>query len=179
MLKSERVILRPMTQEDVATQHEFNQNLELYGLDNDYPRVSTLEKAQAFYEMRTKSGDNFAPFAIEVDGKYIGHCALMRLQHPHRNLGIGVMIGDNEYWGRGYGKEVIKLLLHYGFYYLGARRIEGTTNAKNERAIRCYLACGFVEEGRLRKAIWVEGEYTDLVEVAILRDDWQAITTST
>jgi len=49
-----------------------------------------------------------------------------------------------------------------------------TTHAKNERAIRCYLACGFVEEGRPRKAAWIEGEYTDLVEMSILREEWQA-----
>jgi len=51
----------------------------------------------------------------------------------------------------------VKLLLNYGFHYLGARRIVLTTNAKNERAIRCYRACGFVEEGRPRKALWIEG----------------------
>lgn len=161
-----------MKQDDIARQHEFNQDLELYGLDNDYPHVSPLEKAQLFYDTRSKSGENFAPFAIEADGKYIGHCALMRIQHPHRNFGIGIMIGDRDYWGRGYGRETINLLLHYGFHYLGARRIEGATNAKNVRAIRCYLSCGLIEEGRLRKAIWIDGEYTDIVEMAILQDEW-------
>jgi RimJ/RimL family protein N-acetyltransferase len=63
----------------------------------------------------------------------------------------------------------------YAFHYLGARRIALTTHAKNVRAIRCYQACGFVEEGRPRKAVWIEGEYTDLVEMSILRDEWLAM----
>ena len=63
------------------------------------------------------------------------------------------MIGDRAYWGRGYGREVVKLLLDYGFRYLGARRIVLTTHAKNERAIRCFGACGFVEEGRPRQVV--------------------------
>jgi|SRR5262245_27951290 len=120
MLKGERVLLRPVRQDDVARQHEFTQDHELYGLDCAAPRVSSLEKAQA----------------------------LMDLQNRHGNLELGVMIGDCTFWGRGYGREVVRLLLDYGFCYLGARRIALTTNAKNERAIRCYLACGFVEEGR-------------------------------
>jgi RimJ/RimL family protein N-acetyltransferase len=66
--------------------------------------------------------------------------------------------------------------LDYGFRYLGARRIALTTHAKNERAIRCYLACGFVEEGRPRQVVWIEGEYTDLVDMSILREEWQATT---
>ena len=45
MLKGERVLLRPVRQDDVARQHEFDQDLELYGLDCAAPRVSSLEKA--------------------------------------------------------------------------------------------------------------------------------------
>ncbi len=174
MLKGERVVLRPMTQADVARQHEFNQDLELYGLDCGLPHVSPLEDAQAFYEARTRSDENMAPFAIEAEGKYIGHSTLMNLRNRHGNLELGILIGDRAYWGRGYGREAIRLLLDYGFHYLGARRIALTTHARNERAIRCYLACGFVEEGRPRKVLWIEGEYTDLVEMSILREEWQA-----
>ena len=175
MLKSDRVLLRPMKPEDVARQHEFNQDLELYGLDSSSPRVASLEKAQAFYEERTRSDENFAPFAIEADGKYLGYCSLMHLQNRYGNLELGILIGDREYWGRGYGREAVKLLLEYGFRYLGARRIDLTTHARNERAIRCYLACGFVEEGRPRKVVWIEGEYVDLVNMSILFEEWQVI----
>ncbi len=69
MLKGERVILRPMSQDDIARQHEFNQDIELYGLDCDYPHVSPVESAKSFYESRTQFNDDMAPFAIEVDGK--------------------------------------------------------------------------------------------------------------
>ena len=70
--------------------------------------------------------------------------------------------------------NVVPVLLEYAFHYLGARRIGLTTHAKNARAMRCYRACGFAEEGRPRKVVWIEGEYTDLVEMSILRDEWLA-----
>jgi RimJ/RimL family protein N-acetyltransferase len=175
MLNGEKVLLRPMRQQDIDRQHEFNQDLELYGLDSTYPRVSPLETAQAFYESRTKFDENIAPLAIEADGKYIGFCSLMNLQNRYGNIELGIMVGDREYWGRGYGREAVNLLLHYGFHYLDARRIALTTHAKNQRAICCYLACGFVEEGRPRKVVWIEGEYTDLVQMSILREEWQAL----
>jgi RimJ/RimL family protein N-acetyltransferase len=178
MLKGEKVLLRPMKPEDVARQHEFNQDIELYALDSDVPHVNPLEDAQAFYESRIKPDENIAHFSIETDGKYIGFCALYGLRNRHGNVELGITIGDRDYWGRGYGRDTIKLLLNYAFHYLGARRIALTTNVKNERAIRCYLACGFVEEGRPRKVVWIEGEYTDLVNMSILRDEWQTAATS-
>ncbi len=174
MLKGEKVVLRPMRREDTSRQHEFDQDMELYGLDSDYPRVSPLESAQAFYESRTKFKQDIAPFAIEAEGKYIGFCTLMHLGHRHGNHELGIMIGDREYWGRGYGRDVVKTLLDYGFRYLGSRRIALTTNARNARALRCFLACGFVEEGRPRKVVWIEGEYIDLVNMSILREEWQS-----
>jgi RimJ/RimL family protein N-acetyltransferase len=175
MLKGNKVLLRPMIQNDVTRQHEFNQDIELYGLDSSAPNVSPLASAQAFYESRTAHNPDVAPFAIEADGQYIGYCGLRHLQDRHGNLELGMLIGDRAYWGRGYGRDAIRLLLDFGFRFLGARRIELTTHAKNERAIRCYLACGFVEEGRPRKVVWIEGEYTDLVNMSILSDEWQAL----
>ena len=176
MLTGDRVVLRPMSQEDIARQHEFDQDLELYGLDSARPRVAPLERARAFVEGRTRPDEDAAPFAIEADGRYVGYCGLMGMRNRYGNAELGIMIGDRDYWGRGYGREVVRLLLRYGFHYLGLRRIALTTHARNERAIRCYLACGFVEEGRPRQAAWIEGGYVDLVEMSILRDEWLAGT---
>lgn len=175
MFKGEKVTLRPMKQEDVARQHEFDQDVEIFGLDCSVPRASTLEGIRAQYENFTKSDDNIAAFAIEADGKYIGSISLMNLKNRNGNFELGVGIGDRDYWGRGYGRDAVKVMLRYGFHYLGARRIELTTHAKNERAIRCYLACGFVEEGRPRKVLWIEGEYVDLVNMGILYEEWAAL----
>ena len=111
MLRGKRVTLRPMRPEDVARDHEFHQDVQLYGLDCDYPHVVPLEKAQAEYEALTRRGDEVVSFAVEAGGKYIGGCSLMDLQNRHGNLELGIMIGDRAYWGREFGREVVGLLL--------------------------------------------------------------------
>jgi RimJ/RimL family protein N-acetyltransferase len=113
MLSGLRVLLRPMREEDIVTQQLFDQALELYGFDSAPPRVTSLEQTQRFYETRTKPDETLAAFAIEADGRYIGYCGLRDLQNRHGNLELGIMIGDRAYWGRGYGREVIHLLLRY------------------------------------------------------------------
>ena len=174
MFKGERVLLRPMKQEDIPRQHEFNQDPELYVLDCDYPRVSPIEVAHAAYERRTKFDDNTAPFAIEADGKYIGACSLTNLKSRNRNSELGIGIGDRAYWGRGYGRAAVKLLLDYGFRYIGLHRIEAFPHEKNLRSIRCLQSCGFLEEGRARKVLWLAGEWVDVVQMSILCEEWEA-----
>lgn len=121
MLKGPKVILRPMQQEDIPRQHEFNQDVELYGLDCDPPHVSPLESARAFYESSVKPDENTAAFTIEAGGKYIGYCTIMHLQNRLGNLELGILIGDRDYWDKGYRREAVRLLLlEYGFHYLGA-----------------------------------------------------------
>jgi RimJ/RimL family protein N-acetyltransferase len=67
MFKGEKVLLRPMKQEDIARLHEFNQDPELYVLDSSYPRASALQAAQTFYESRTKPNEETVGFAIEAE----------------------------------------------------------------------------------------------------------------
>jgi RimJ/RimL family protein N-acetyltransferase len=173
MFKGEKVILRAGKEDDLPRIYAFAQDVELYGLDSGQPYAESLEQVRAYFQKWSKEEDKSKSFfAIEADGKYIGNCSLIGLGAPNATAELGIFIGDREYWGRGYGRDAVKLLLRYGFYYLGLRRIVLNTNAKNLRAIRCYLACGFIEEGRARKALWLEGEYVDVVNMAILREEW-------
>jgi RimJ/RimL family protein N-acetyltransferase len=162
---------------DAERQHQFNQDMELCVLDCRLPVPARRERAEDFVEQRGEDQRHVARLAIEVDHQYIGHCSLSGLRHQHGNLELGILIGDREYWSRGYGREVVRLLLSYGFQALGARRIALTTHEDNPRAIRCYSACGFVEEGRPRQAFWTGHRYADLVEMSILREEWRAAGT--
>ena len=178
MLKGDKVILRPMMKSDIERQHEFNQDVDLYLLNAGLPHVSPLERAQEMYELCTKKDRNAQHFAIEADEKYIGICSLKRSVAYPGVYRVGIMIGDQDYLGKGYGTDAVRALLYYGFHYLGARRIGLDTNAKNPRAISCFRTCGFVEEGRARKVQWIDGDYTDLVTMGILREEWEEMETS-
>jgi len=90
-----------------------------------------------------------------------------------RHCELGITIGDKECWGRGYGREAVKLLLDYVFRVRNLRRVWLEVNAANERAIRAYIACGFVEEGRMREYVWLAGRYVDYVIVGVLREEWR------
>ncbi len=178
MLKGKHVILRAIEREDLPLLVAYNNDLavELAG-GGDPPMPQSLAQLQAEYETQANKGGRSSPesggvhFAIEADGKCIGQCALFDFQTTSMVCELGIAIGDKDYWGRGYGREAVNLLLDYGFRYHNLRRVILQVHSRNERAIKAYKACGFVEEGRLREHVWSNGRYDDLVLMGLLRKD--------
>jgi RimJ/RimL family protein N-acetyltransferase len=58
--------------------------------------------------------------------------------------------------GRGLGQEITRLVLAWAFGVLGVHRVELEVLAGNGRAIGCYRACGFGQEG-IRHEAEVQG----------------------
>ncbi|HEY7357566.1 MAG TPA: GNAT family protein, partial [Ktedonobacterales bacterium] len=69
--------------------------------------------------------------------------------------------------------EAVRLLLDYAFRLRNLHKVWLRVVSTNERAIRAYRACGFVEEGRLREQTWGDGRYVDDVYMGILRTEWE------
>src|SRR5271166_4795848 len=159
MLRGERVVLRTQEKDDLKRLHELGNNVELRMLGGSYWAPRPLADYEKDFEKSLESKEK-AEFVIEVDGKVIGDIGL----HDWRNrragsASFGVGIFDPEYLGQGYGREAINLFLDWCFRIMNYRRIHLDTLASNERAIRCYKACGFVEEGRLRQHEYYNGAY--------------------
>lgn len=173
MLYGEKVTLRPFKKEDLERATEFENDVELRLLAQIDPPVPwTLERQEAIFERQQKE-EPVAWFAIEADGQYIGKCGLNNFRQSDQTCELGIEIGDKAYWGKGYGRDAVNLLLDYAFRLRNVRKVSLATSSHNERAIRAYLRCGFVEEGRLREQQWCNGRYVDWVFMGIFRRDWE------
>jgi RimJ/RimL family protein N-acetyltransferase len=181
MLKGRIVLLRPMRRDDLPRLCEFNNNVEVeLAGGGDPPTPQTLARLESEFDQEVaKGGRDGSSFAIEADNKFIGQCALFRFNETHLTAELGITIGDKEYWGLGYGREAIMLLIDYGFRLRNLRKIYLTVNGTNARAIGAYKACGFIEEGRWRSHVWSNGQYIDLVCMGLLRDEWKGYSPAT
>jgi len=177
MLKGNRITLRPIGRDDMERYCQFANDVELELLGGgDPPRPMAKESIIADFEERqkeNKDGSKGAVFGIEADGKYIGLCGIWHFNFTNQTCELGIGIGDRDYWSRGYGREAIGLMLDYAFRLRNFRKVYLITCSNNERALRCYRASGFVEEGRLRQQVWSDGKYVDEVYMGVLRDEWQ------
>ena len=175
VLTGERVLLRAVRRDDLEAYWRFRQDVEVVLLSDDLPpRPRTLAEIEAGWEEHQRNPGDSLWFAIETDGRFIGQCILHHFDRTAMNCELGITIGERDYWSKGYGREVVSLLLDYAFRILNLHRVWLTTNAANERAIRSYEACGFRAEGRLREHYWIAGAYDDAVHMGVLRSEWEA-----
>lgn len=174
MLQGKRILLRALTRDDLPTICAFNNDIEVeLAGGGDPPMAQPLERLQADFDRDAGNGGRAdGSFVIEADGKVIGGCAIFNYNHTAHTCELGITIGNKAYWGQGYGREAVELLLDYAFRLRNFRKVWLTVNGGNERAQRAYAACGFVVEGRQRQQVWSNGRYDDLVIMGILHSEW-------
>ncbi len=172
MLIGKLVTLRAITEADYLTLTGFKNDVEveLLGGGNP-PRPSSLASITEFFDNLAKDKDALN-FGIEADGALIGDCGLFHVDRRNGTAEVGIGIGNRDYWGRGYGRQAMRLLLGYGFDIQNLRKIWLETLGHNDRAIRSYRAVGFVEEGRQREQVWSDGRYVDVVLMGLFRSEF-------
>jgi RimJ/RimL family protein N-acetyltransferase len=131
---------------------------------------------ERFFLSRVVGPDSLA-LAIHVreTGRLVGTCAFSQLDADNGSALFHITIGETDAWGLGYGTEATRLMLRHAFDTLGLHRISLSVFEFNERAIRAYVRCGFVVEGRAREAIWREGRRWDELTMSILAREWTAL----
>ena len=132
-----------------------------------------LEDETAWYEHQ-RQDDTTLNFAIVVtaDETLIGSIGLMKIDQRNQQAELGIMVGDKSKWGLGYGPEAIGLMLDFAFRQLNLHRVYLLVDASHPKAIRAYLQCGFVEEGRLRDNIFRHGHFEDHLIMSVLRSEY-------
>jgi [ribosomal protein S5]-alanine N-acetyltransferase len=109
-------------------------------------------------------------WAVEHNGSCIGGAGLRVDAGQHRaTYSVGLFVAALR--GQGLGREITRLVVAWGFGGLGLHRIELEVLAFNTRAIRCYLACGFRQEGVRREAELYPDGRKDLISMGLLRSE--------
>jgi len=144
-------------------------------LGNSFGQVLTMEEEEEWYE-NLKDEDDSVLFTIHdlSSGDPIGNCSLVDIDHQSNRGEVGILIGESDYRGKGYGTTALELLLDYGFNALNLDSIRLGLMEENERARKCYEKVGFREAGRLRRFYLRGDEYQDLILMDILREEFFA-----
>jgi RimJ/RimL family protein N-acetyltransferase len=174
VLIGENVYLRPLELDDAATVQPWVNDPQVTRFLLTF-RPLGLHNERELIEKLTKGDDHFAfGIAKVADDRLIGVCGLDAIDWRSRHCGFGILIGPPGEWGQGFGREATRLALDYAFGTLNLHRVWLHVYDFNARGIRAYEAVGFVKEGVLRKALYREGEYHDVLTMAVLREEWEA-----
>lgn len=178
MLKNDSVLLRPIRRSDISYFLRWFNDPEVIQYLTLYLPMTEMSEEKFIEELGTTRAKLDVLFVIEViedtSTKPIGNCGLHNINSKDREANFGIVIGEKEYWGRSYGTEAARLVINYGFQQLNLHRIYSSAVAFNERSIRFHKKVGFKEEGCMRQAIFKNGQYHDLLQFGLLRDEWKA-----
>jgi RimJ/RimL family protein N-acetyltransferase len=175
VLRANDLELRAVEREDLRTIWKWFNDVEVGLPAGNEIRPISFAELEARFEKELED-DSVTRFSMVVDGTLIGRCALFGWDKA-LSLSLSIAIGEKTYWGKGYGSTGIRLLLDYAFVHRNAHRVWLEVAADNERAIRAYRSCGFIEEGRMRENAWDDGRYVDELMMAILRPEWEELRT--
>jgi RimJ/RimL family protein N-acetyltransferase len=179
MLKGKSVLLRPFRRSDISYFLKWFNDPEIVQYLDMYLPMTEMSEEKFIEELGTTRARSDVLFVIEVtDGDLntpIGNCGLHQINSKDHSAIFGIIIGDKDYWSKGYGVEAARLLINYGFQQLNLHRISSSAIAFNERSIKLHKKLGFREEGRLRQAMFKNGQYHDRVEFGILREEWKEL----
>jgi RimJ/RimL family protein N-acetyltransferase len=176
-IHGKRLRLRAIERADVANFYEWVNDPEVtFGLSLYLP-MSSLDE-ERWFETIGQRDPHERPMAIDVrDGetwRLIGNCVVFGIDWINRCAEVAIMIGDRSAWDKGYGTEAMMLLAKHCFETLNLQRVFLRVYADNLRAQRAYQKAGFVEEGRLRQAVFKRGAYQDAILMSVLRTEWSA-----
>ncbi len=141
-LHGSRVVLRPLRAGDRPL-------LSRWLSDRELRRYVT--RGRAFSPEAPDSEE----FLILLGSHPIGVCGLFAIEA--KGAEVGIVLGEKDAWGHGYGPEALGLLLRYAHEELGLTELSLYVHAANARAVRAYEKVGFSVERRLVLGRWLLG----------------------
>ena len=158
------LLFRPVEREDLPLLRQHRN--EAVGSFRD-PMHAWPADQEAWYRSLNRESQAFLA-SSEVEGHAIGLLRFPTFDWINRSVGhIGCDVFQ-AHRGRGHGAQIMRAAAEYAFVTWGMHRIWSQTRASNQAMIRTLEKAGYVEEGRLREALWSDAGYEDFVQFSRL-----------
>lgn len=173
ILSGDKVSLVILTMDDVDLICKWINDKRVTQYLSAFPRVFSLEYERKWLENALMDPDN-PTFGIwkNHEKRLIGIVSL-RVDKDNNRALLGIYIGEEKDWGKGYGYEAVILALDYAFYVLGVHKVWLGLMSYNRRAYKSYKKIGFREVGRFREHVKItDSKYIDYIVMDILKKEF-------
>jgi RimJ/RimL family protein N-acetyltransferase len=176
LFEGQLVRLRSFQPSDAETVFQHLQDSEISRRDARIQWPSSLAEVQRRLEQQAEGQPtDDRDLAIEtLDGRLVGGINAQSTDRRNGTFSIGLGLGDRAEWGKGYAKEAMLLALRYMFHERRYQKCNISVYAFNTRALGLYRRLGFLEEGRVRRNYFTNGEYHDEVFLGMTREEFDA-----
>ena len=168
-IEGKLIRIREKRVEDIPEEYAWRVDEELSRLDATRPLTMSYDDFLK-YSKEEMQFPNFRSKRLAVEtneGVHIGNVMYYDLNMRNAETELGIMIGNKEYWGKGYGTDIVKTLLKHLFEDLKLERVYLHTLAWNYRAQSSFSKSGFREIRAVRRG----GQ--DFLLMEVNRNSWE------
>lgn len=170
----DNIILRSITMEDTENIVKWRKNPEVRR-NFIFRGEITQESHNHYMETKVANGEVLQYIILtKEDEKPVGSVYFRDVDLHNNSAEYGVFIGEDSARRKGIGTETAKLFTRYGINELGLHRISLRVLSGNDVAYRTYENAGFKKEGVFRDMVFLDGEYRDVIFMALLKEDLSA-----
>ncbi len=172
-LSGEKVELGPLVREDMDRFFSWVNDYDIAKYLANVQGIHTVEDEIDWYDA-TRKDPNREIFALleKSTGRLIGNCALMHIDRIHRSAEFGILIGEKECWGKGYGREATVLVINYGFNTMNLHSVYLKLFSYMQDAQKMFERVGFKVVGTRRESRYFSGKYYDEIIMDLLNREF-------
>lgn len=148
LIEGEKINLRDIKLSDFDKVLKWSENKLL-----KYFASGRLPKDYKECESRYIKSSNLFNMIMAIEdkkGNFLGEIELSHIQWKKRIAELFIYIGEQKFWGKGYGTDALQTFIKYIYHEKGFNNIYLRVYQNNKRAIKCYQKCGFKKKGILR-----------------------------
>jgi RimJ/RimL family protein N-acetyltransferase len=177
--RGDQIRLRAVEQKDldaVAQSFEdLDTELDRYESDIAFPLSREQDRASLEALGKREGGDDSFFWIIEnLEGQLVGYINTFDCERRAGVFKYAIVI-RRPYWGRGYAREAITIVLRYYFRELRYQKLIAMVYSFNERSLRMHEKLGFTLEGRLRRTVYTNGRYYDHIFFGMTKEEFDQL----
>lgn len=169
MLKYENICLRAVKNSDSVFLYKAINDPKIVRYNAPFVPIHELDHQKWLAHILENKTKHL--LVVEHEGQPVGYIQLLDIHPIHRTAEITIRLFDEKNCGKGLGTEAIHVMCIHAFKDLGLVRVWLRVFDNNHRAIRAYEKAGFRNEGVMRKAAFIDGNYVNIIVMAKLNDD--------
>ncbi len=173
-IRGEAVYLRPHIEEDIDPWFRWFNDAEVTDGMNKGFFPNTSKKQQDFFESMYESEKNLQlAIVVNETEKLVGTIGLHDINFLHNTADISVLMGDKDFWGMGYGKQAVQLIIAHAFEKLCLHKLTSGMYESNEGSKKLFESLGFIREAVFRQQVAYKSGRIDVYKYGLLFSEWE------
>ena len=171
-LETERCLLRQVEFNDAEDYFRLRSDIRIMRYIDREPWKNIGEAHDNIAKIRESlAGGEGISWAVCLKEKpqMIGMAGLWRIMKEHHRAEIGYTLLP-ELWNKGLMSEVLKKIIHFGFYEINLHSIEANINPENLASKKVLEKAGFKQEAYFRQNYFYNGQFLDSAIYSLITD---------